>query len=48
MLRWAWRYSLGFCPKCNSDAPELYKCSVCDYKKEPYNNWWGNYLKELI
>jgi len=26
---WIW----GLCPKCNSDAPELYDCPVCEYYK---------------
>lgn len=26
--------AFGFCPECNSDAPEMYKCLVC----EGYNN----------
>lgn len=25
--RWALMH--GFCPRCNSDAPEVYTCSVC-------------------
>lgn len=24
-----WRLFWGFCPRCNSDAPHVYKCSVC-------------------
>ena len=39
----------GFCPKCNSDAPELYDCKVCKWddsspfgkeKRERYWNDW--------
>lgn len=42
---WVW----GFCPACNSDAPKLYDCKVCEWdtnspfnrakKKEYWNNW---------
>lgn len=24
-----WRASFGFCPSCNSDAPELDSCPIC-------------------
>ena len=24
-----WRIALGFCPMCNSDAPEVYSCPLC-------------------
>ena len=24
-----WRLLLGFCPRCNSDAPHVYDCPVC-------------------
>ena len=26
-----WRSIWGWCPNCNSDAPELYDCPVCNY-----------------
>ena len=31
------RYRLmwGFCPRCNSDAPAVYSCSVCKQVYEP-------------
>jgi len=25
-----WRNFWGFCPECNSDAPEMYDCVVCE------------------
>ena len=28
-----WRLLFGFCPECNSDAPKLYDCPVCQYNK---------------
>jgi hypothetical protein len=51
---WVW----GFCPACNSDAPELYECKVCKWdthspfnkakKKEYWNNWkLQDYLNAL-
>jgi len=30
------RLLLGFCPKCNSDAPELYDCPVCEFYSGTY------------
>ena len=31
-----WRNMWGFCPKCNSDAPEVYTCDVCDGNRDFY------------
>ena len=42
----------GFCPLCNSDAPEIYDCPVCHWdhtspflkgKREMYWNEWKSY-----
>lgn len=30
MLPARFRVALGFCPLCNSDAPELDNCPICD------------------
>ena len=30
ILGGSWRIKLGFCPLCNSDAPEVYDCPLCD------------------
>lgn len=46
------RLLLGFCPKCNSDAPEMFSCNVCDFKdkwhgremKEDKKYWWNRFL----
>ena len=64
-LKWAlsilvgkFRLLHGFCPMCNSDAPELYDCPVCNYysqasghkfppEKETKEKWWKTY-KEAI
>lgn len=47
------RMLLGFCPCCNSSAPELYDCAVCNFYhgKFPPSSatkrlWWENYIKE--
>lgn len=46
---WVRIFVYGFCPKCNSDAPELYICEVCNWdssspfdkiKKKKYWNRW--------
>ena len=29
-LRSRWRVLFGFCPMCNSDAPAVDSCSLCD------------------
>lgn len=29
-LRGAYRLAWGFCPRCNSDAPEIDRCAICD------------------
>ena len=35
----------GFCPECNSSAPELYNCPICKHDTEsPFNT---NKRKEL-
>ena len=50
-----WRLFWGNCPQCNSDAPEMYECDICDYIKK-YNNrtkkedrvyWWGRFITKL-
>ena len=49
-----WRLALGFCPMCNSDAPELYDCPCCNYYSsasgDPFpppkyikDAWWKEY-----
>ena len=48
------RIYLGFCPICNSDAPDVYDCGMCDgYQsasgdawpptKETKSEWWSRY-----
>jgi hypothetical protein len=49
MRIWVW----GFCPYCNSDAPDLYDCPVCNYDtKSPFGfikrrKYWLKYKKYL-
>jgi hypothetical protein len=43
------RYRLGFCPKCNSSAPELYDCEICrqfELQAFPYRKaeWWKRFV----
>lgn len=53
---WIRIFVWGVCPACNSDAPKLYNCRVCNWdtsspfnsekKKKYWNNWkLLNYLK---
>jgi len=44
----------GLCPKCNSDAPELYGCSICNFYHGPFppeqgtkSLWWARFENEL-
>lgn len=55
MLVGKWRLLFGFCPKCNSDAPELYDCSVCHWYRTSESGmptsrikkiWWERFIKE--
>ncbi len=47
-----WRILWGNCPACNSDAPKIYDCNICDFKKN-YNGrtksddrqyWWNRFM----
>jgi hypothetical protein len=47
------RLLFGVCPQCNSDAPELYDCKVCNWyrtsesgmpSRELKATWWRNFL----
>ena len=37
------RLKLGFCPRCNSDAPNLYNCHVCQDNLVPKEYWWDQF-----
>jgi len=46
------RAKLGFCPMCNSDAPEMYDCQICEpYELRAYpvdaatrELWWARFV----
>jgi hypothetical protein len=48
-----WRLLLGNCPNCNSDAPKMYDCNICDFKdnyhgrtkKEDRQYWWNRFIQ---
>lgn len=51
-----WRMFWGFCPQCNSDAPELDTCTVCGcgliqdgYPPSKFTKrmWWKNFCFAL-
>lgn len=53
LIRGICRYLFGFCPNCNSTAPKMYDCDICDFKKN-YNNrpkkedreyWWNRFIQ---
>ena len=52
ILRGRLRLFFGFCPQCNSDAPEKDNCKICDNfsgyaRKEQRIKWWPNYISSL-
>jgi hypothetical protein len=54
MLRGRVRLFWGFCPKCNSDAPEKQNCNICDdfygYARDNKilkHKWWSRYENRL-
>jgi hypothetical protein len=43
------RYFFGSCPQCNSSAPYLYECPVCEYTYPITPNvdkslWWQKFM----
>ena len=48
-----WRLFFGFCPKCNSDAPAIDSCNVCNGErsyppsKHKKQTWFNTYKQEL-
>lgn len=51
-----WRLLFGFCPACNSDAPEMYDCTVCQWYRTSDHGmpsktlkkiWWSRFLAKL-
>lgn len=50
LLAGKYRLFWGLCPWCNSDAPHLYDCPICEYyngkyppPKELKNKWWKRF-----
>ncbi len=49
-----YRYFLGACPFCNSDAPELYNCPCCEFYTGTFpptktvKDYWFNLYKDAI
>lgn len=41
------RITFGFCPACNSDAPEIYHCTTCKSNTLPKKYWWKSFLTTL-
>lgn len=46
ILTGRFRLLFGFCPNCNSDAPELYDCPVCEHNRFYLKNYWWKRFKE--
>ena len=42
-----YRLSFGLCPKCNSDAPEIDNCDVCESYRTSYDGMPTKELKEI-
>lgn len=48
-----YRLFFGFCPKCNSDAPAIDSCNVCNSErsyppsKHKKQTWFNTYKQEL-
>lgn len=45
ILRGRFRLLFGFCPNCNSDAPKIYDCKVCEGGKYYLQNYWWKKFK---
>jgi hypothetical protein len=49
-----WRLYLNYCPECNSCAPKIHHCEVCNadtkshfnWSKEVEKTWWNKYVKK--
>ena len=49
-----WRLYLNYCPECNSCAPKLHGCEVCnsdtkaffDWNEEIKKAWWKKYAEK--
>ncbi|HYO21571.1 MAG TPA: hypothetical protein VER36_04130 [Flavisolibacter sp.] len=49
-----WRLYLNYCPECNSCAPKMHHCEVCnsdtkayfDWTKDVEKAWWRKYAEK--
>lgn len=49
-----WRLYWNYCPECNSCAPKMHQCKVCNadtksyfvWNKEIAQKWWRKYAEE--
>ena len=48
-MRARWRAWLGFCPRCNSDAPHVYDCEICnDFRGHERHRLAPHWLAEWL
>ncbi len=47
IIRGGFRLLFGFCPACNSDAPQMYDCTVCRWNWEPKREWWKRFKDSI-
>lgn len=54
-LRSRWRMFFGFCPACNTDAPETDTCPICEHYRTPHppsastkREWRNRYDEEYL
>jgi len=53
LARGKYRLFFGFCPKCNSSAPDIYHCSICGYdtkypaSKRKRQEWYEAFKEEV-
>lgn len=49
-----WRLYWNYCPECNSNAPKLHHCDVCNadtkslfnWSKEVEARWWNKFIEK--
>lgn len=49
---WVRLFAFGFCPLCNSSAPEYYDCPVCETRSAPITRetrlrWWATFCAAI-
>lgn len=48
LIRGCIRRFFGNCAFCNSDAPKLYECPVCENGEVDKQLWWSRFCKEVV